>query len=162
MLGAGSAEVERQPVASHGSPQPDLEVALECLQYVGGGADAVLELLDARTRAALGVVENLAERGGQFCAPHPFVELREPPHAGPPGCKLRAEVRAALCGLAHLRAELGGSGLVEHPRVDHHPLVGERPAVGGHRPGRRTADVRVMGPVGRERDQRGVREHRLK
>ena len=85
--------------------------------------------------------------------PHPLLQLRQTAGPDPSGRELRAEIRATLIGLAHLRNELVDRVLVQDPGLDHHPLVAQRPAVGGHRPGGRAADVGVMGAVRRERDQ---------
>ena len=84
-----------------------------------------------------------------------LVQLEQAPCADPARRELRAEVRPALIGLAHLRAQLRDRLLVEHARANDDALVVERGAVGGHRSGRRAADVRVVRAAGRERDQVG-------
>ena len=67
-------------------------------------------------RAALGVVEDLAERRHQLLRPDAFVQLEQPAPADPAGGQLGAQVGPALLGLAHLAGELGDRLVVEHAR----------------------------------------------
>ncbi len=81
------------------------------------------------------------------------MQLHEAVDAGPVGRELGAQVGAALLRLAHLAREPLDRLLVELLGLDHHALLVERLGVGGHRAGRRAADVGVVGAVGGEADQ---------
>ena len=107
----------------------------------------------AGARASLGVVEHLGERRPQRLVADALVELEQAPRARPAGGELGAQVGAALLGTAHLRDQLGDRGLIEHARLDHDALVGERAAVGRHRSGYRAADIGVVRAGGGEREQ---------
>ena len=143
-----------EAVAVDGRDEPQLDVALDRLEHVARLARAVGQRRDARPGAPLGVVEHRGGRLAQGVGAEPFGELDETPCADPVGGELRAQVGAALVGLAHLPGELVDRCLVEHARGDDDALLGERRRVRGHRAGHAASDVGVVGAVGGEAEQR--------
>ena len=160
MLRRRPLKVERERVARDRRAQRDSQIALPGLEHVLGRVRAVGEFVDTCTRAPLRVVEHGGERLPQRVAADAVVELLQAANANVAGRELSAQVGAALPGLAHLGGEAVDRSVVEHLRLDHDALVGERAAVGRHRPRGRAADVGVMGAVGGERDQLITGEHR--
>ena len=160
MLLRAAGEVEDEAVAVDGRDEPQLDVALDALEHVARLARTVGQFRDAGAGTPLGVVEHRGGRLAQRVGAQPLGELDEAPRADPVGGELRAQVRAALLGLAHLPGELVDRRIVEHARGDDDALLGERRRVRGHRAGHAAADVGVVGAVGGEAEQRAARPAR--
>ena len=111
---------------------------------------AVRQRGDRRASATLAVGEDLVEGALEAATPR---KPLEPPGADLVRGELRAKVRATLIGLAHSRDERIDRRALERLRRDEHSLLGERPAVGRHRAGRRAADVGMVGARRGEADQ---------
>ena len=165
MLGRRAREVDFDLVAGDGDGGADDELALERLEHVGRLVAAVRELGDRRAHAPLRVGEELVHRREDQLAAAPLAELGEPPLREPVRRELRAEVAAALVGVAHVgeqdRRDLVGEA---HGRDDE-PLLVDLGRVGRQARRLGAADVGVVGAADgeaalRARDERDVGEVR--
>ena len=134
MLRGAAAEVEHQALAPDNRPQAQLEIAIGGLEHVHRAAYTVGQRGDACPRAALGVIQHRVGRGPQPCGAVAARELGEAQRPEAVGGQLRAQVRAPLSRLAHLRDDLLDRLLADHAWMDHDALLAQAAAVGRHRP----------------------------
>ena len=155
VLGRGAAEVERQLVAARPSRRAAARGRPRAPRARRSAwRRAVGQRGEAGAHAALGVVDRLRHRGLEVAA---RVQLAQPLDPGAVGGELRAQVGAALGGLAHLRDELVDRGGVEPARRrSRRPPRRASSSRRASSPGVGPADVGVVGAVGGEAELRAV------
>ena len=141
------AKSNRMPSPSTVIPTPDDRRTLKCrigseaVEHVLEEPVAVRQLGQGGAHPPFAVVEHLAEgRLGQIG------EAAHPENVGP---DLGIEVAAALRGRARVGGEQRPDPVVDENRREPETLVEDLRRVGRHRSGGATAEVGVVGPVGR-------------
>ncbi len=148
MLLCRAGEVDLDLVSSDGDRCAYLELgAVGGLERVGSLEAAVRECRDRRADPALRVGVELVHGGLDSGSSAPLAELVEPVGCQPVGCELRAEIAAALVGVAHPCDKALEGGLVQSCGWDHDALLvqpaRERPEDSRARRRRRRHGVRA-------------------